>query len=114
MKDERSSGPSQAYFNLLPLMSILLLACLTELEAQNPIQAPGRHGVNVDRSGAPLANVLVRLEDQNSPVRSVTRTDQQAAFHFEIEKASRFLVALEKEGFRSVARDLLPGTSRES
>ena len=93
--------------HLLPLMSILLVACVTGLGAQNPIQPPGQiWGVVVDRSGAPLANVLVRLEDHRSAVRSVTRTDPQGRFHFEIEKASRFLVGLEKEGFRSVARDL--------
>ena len=94
-------------FNLLPLLSVLLLVRATGLEAQNPIQPPGQiSGAVVDRSGAPLANVLVRLEHQNSLVRSVTRTDQRGRFHFEIEKAARLLVSLEKEGFRSVARDL--------
>ena len=60
----------------------------------------------MDRGGAPLANVLVALEDQNSPDGSVTQTDQQGCFHFETEKVSRLRVAFEKEGFRSVSRDI--------
>ena len=94
--------------NLLPLLSILFLVCVTGLEAQDAVQPPGQiSGVVMDRSGAPLANVLVALEDQNSPDQAVTRTDQQGLFRLETEKSSRFLVTFEREGFRSVARDLL-------
>ncbi len=61
----------------------------------------------MDRDGAPLVNVLVALKDQNSPDGSATRTDQQGCFHLETEQLSRLRVAFQKEGFRSVSRDLL-------
>ncbi len=94
-------------FSPLPFMSILFLACVTGLEAQDPIQPSGRiSGQVVARNGAPLADVVVRLEDRDSLVKSSTRTDQRGRFRFKTEKAASFLVSLEKEGFRSIARDV--------
>ena len=87
-----------------PVLSVLFLVWATRLGGQDPGQISG---AVVDRGGAPLANVLVILEDQNSPDTSVTKTDQQGCFQMDTEKVSRLRVAFEKEGFRNVSQDLL-------
>ncbi len=95
-------------FSLLPQVSLLLIACATGLGAQDPLRPRDRiSGRVVDRSGSPLAEVLVTLKGSGSLSRSVATTDRQGRFRFETPMASGSLVVLEKEGFRSVVRDLL-------
>ncbi len=85
---------------------VLLWGWERGLEASESPPSQGRiSGVVLDRAGEFLSDVFVTLENPGSPRRLTTQTDLEGRFDLDIGKVVRFVMAFEREGFRSTKRD---------